>query len=55
MQMVHVQRFPGLEIISVAPLLGEAIGRIHNGNSIGAMFDQDFDLTVARQVTTVDV
>lgn len=49
------KRFRGLEIISVAPLLGEAIGRIHNGNSIGAMFEQDFDLTLDRQVTTVAV
>ena len=47
------KRFPGLEIISVAPLLGEAIGRIHTGDSIGAMFEQDFDLTVDRRVTTV--
>lgn len=47
------KRFPGLEIISVAPLLGEAIGRIHAGDSIGAMFEQDFDLTVDRRVTTV--
>jgi ribose-phosphate pyrophosphokinase len=47
------KRFPGLEIISVAPLLGEAIRRIHNGDSIGAMFDEDFDLTVDRRVTTV--
>ncbi len=47
------KRFPGLEIISVAPLLGEAISRIHQGDSIGAMFEQDFDLTVDRRVTTV--
>ena len=47
------KRFPGLEIISAAPLLGEAISRIHQGDSIGAMFEQDFDLTVDRRVTTV--
>ena len=30
---------PNLEVISVAPLLGEAIHRIHNGLSVGAMFE----------------
>ena len=33
------KRFPGLEIISVAGLLGEAIHRIHSGLSVGAMFE----------------
>ncbi len=30
--------WPGLEVISVAPLLGETILRIHKGISVGAMF-----------------
>ena len=33
------KRFPRLTIVSVASLLGEAIHRIHNGLSVGAMFD----------------
>ena len=33
------KRFPKLEIISVAALLGEAIHRIHSGLSVGAMFE----------------
>ena len=33
------KRYPGLTVLSVAALLGEAIHRIHSGLSIGAMFD----------------
>jgi len=33
------KRFDGFEVVSVAGLLGEAIHRIHNGLSVGAMFD----------------
>ena len=33
------KRFPSLQILSVAELLGEAIHRIHSGLSVGAMFD----------------
>ena len=33
------KRFPGLQVLSVASLLGEAIHRIHSGLSVGAMFD----------------
>ena len=32
------KRFPNLEVISVAALLGEAIHRIHSGLSVGALF-----------------
>ena len=32
--------FQGLTVLSVAPLLGEAIHRIHSGLSVGAMFEQ---------------
>ena len=34
------KRIGKLEIISVAPLLGEAIHRIHSGLSVGAMFEK---------------
>ena len=33
-----------MEIISIAPMLGEAIYRIHNGQSVGAMFNTSEDL-----------
>ena len=28
----------GLDVVSIAPLLGEAIRRIHEGDSVGALF-----------------
>ncbi len=31
-------RWSGLEIVSIAPLLGEAIRRIHEGDSVGSLF-----------------
>jgi ribose-phosphate pyrophosphokinase len=34
------KHFPGLQVVSVANLLGEAIRRIHNGLSVGAMFER---------------
>ncbi len=33
------KRVRGLEVVSVAPMLGEAIHRIHSGLSVGAMFE----------------
>ena len=33
------KRYSGLQVLSVASLLGEAIHRIHSGLSVGAMFD----------------
>jgi ribose-phosphate pyrophosphokinase len=33
------RRLPAMTVISVAPLLGEAIRRIHTGQSVGALFD----------------
>ena len=33
------RRWDGLEVLSIAPLLGEAINRIHRDQSVGAMFD----------------
>jgi ribose-phosphate pyrophosphokinase len=35
------KRWPGLEVLSIAPLLGEAIMRIHNGTSVSALFVKD--------------
>ena len=32
-----------MEILSVAPMLGEAIHRIHSGLSVGAMFEASED------------
>ncbi len=32
------KRLPNMTIIPVAPLLGDAIGRIHSGQSVGALF-----------------
>ena len=33
------KRLPNMTVLSVAPLLGEAIRRIHTGQSVGALFD----------------
>ena len=34
------KRIPKITVLPIAPLLGEAIQRIHSGRSIGAMFEQ---------------
>lgn len=34
------KRLPKMTVLSVAPLLGEAIQRIHTGQSVGALFDE---------------
>jgi len=34
------KRIPKITVLPMAPLLGEAIQRIHSGQSIGAMFEQ---------------
>jgi ribose-phosphate pyrophosphokinase len=34
------KRMPNMTVLSVAPLLGEAIRRIHTGQSVGALFDE---------------
>jgi ribose-phosphate pyrophosphokinase len=33
-----VKRLPNITVLSLAPLLGEAIRRIHTGHSIGELF-----------------
>lgn len=35
----ETKRFPNLEVLSVAPLFGEAIRRIHTGESLSQLFD----------------
>jgi ribose-phosphate pyrophosphokinase len=37
--MAEGDRDPKLEVISVAPALAEAIRRIHEGESVSALFD----------------
>ncbi len=34
------KQLPKITVLSVAPLLGEAIRRIHTGQSVGALFDE---------------
>jgi ribose-phosphate pyrophosphokinase len=39
------RRLPEVTVLSVAPLIGEAIRRIHRGESVGALFSTDLSLT----------
>jgi len=36
---------PQLKVLSVAPLIGEAIKRIHRGESVGALFSSEVSFT----------
>ena len=38
------KRIPQIRTLSVAPLIGEAIRRIHEGESVGALFSSELDL-----------
>ncbi len=38
------RRLPQIKVLSVAPLIGEAIRRIHRGESVGALFSSDLQL-----------
>jgi ribose-phosphate pyrophosphokinase len=38
------KRLPKIKVLSVAPLIGEAIRRIHRGESVGALFSSDLQL-----------
>jgi ribose-phosphate pyrophosphokinase len=38
------KRLPKIKILSVAPLIGEAIRRIHRGESVGALFSSDLEM-----------
>src|SRR5882724_6926219 len=40
-----VKRLPKITTLSVAPLIGEAIKRIHRGESVGALFSSEVSLT----------
>ena len=35
------KQLPRIKVLSVAPLIGEAIRRIHRGESVGALFSED--------------
>ena len=39
------KRIPQLTVLSVAPLIGEAIKRIHRGESVGALFSSEVKYT----------
>jgi ribose-phosphate pyrophosphokinase len=39
------KRIPKIHVISVAPLIAEAIGRIHRGQSVGALFTSEVHFT----------
>jgi ribose-phosphate pyrophosphokinase len=36
----HIQALPNLKTLSVGPLLGEVIRRVHEGKSVGALFNE---------------
>ena len=38
------KHLPRIKVLSVAPLIGEAIRRIHRGESVGALFSSDLEL-----------
>jgi ribose-phosphate pyrophosphokinase len=40
----QAKRIPLIRTLSVAPLIGEAIRRIHNGTSVGALFSSEIQL-----------
>ena len=39
------KRIPRIKVLSVAPLIGEAIKRIHRGESVGALFSSEVSFT----------
>src|SRR5436190_20572594 len=39
------KRIPQITVLSVAPLIGEAIRRIHRGESVGALFSSEVSFT----------
>jgi ribose-phosphate pyrophosphokinase len=38
------KRLPNIKVVPVAPLIGEAISRIHGGQSVGALFSSEIQL-----------
>ena len=45
MPLPERKRIPKITTLSVAPLIGEAIRRIHRGESVGALFSSEVSLT----------
>jgi ribose-phosphate pyrophosphokinase len=43
--LAPAKRIPKLTTLSVAPLIGEAIRRIHRGESVGALFSSEVSFT----------
>ena len=41
----RTSRSPKIKVLSVAPLIGEAIKRIHRGESVGALFSSEVSFT----------
>ena len=39
------KQIPKIKVLSVAPLIGEAIKRIHRGESVGALFSSEVSFT----------
>jgi hypothetical protein len=39
------KHLPRIKVLSVAPLIGEAIKRIHRGESVGALFSSEVSFT----------
>jgi ribose-phosphate pyrophosphokinase len=44
------KRMSRIKVLSVAPLIGEAIGRIHRGESVGALFTSELQLVQQMSV-----
>ena len=38
------KRLDKIKVVPIAPLIGEAISRIHNGESVGALFSSEIQL-----------
>jgi len=43
--LAAAKRIPQITVLSVAPLIGEAIKRIHRGESVGALFSSEVSFT----------
>ncbi len=41
----RAKRLPQIKVLSIAPLIGEAIKRIHRGESVGALFTSELSFT----------
>jgi hypothetical protein len=39
------KQIPKIKVLTVAPLIGEAIKRIHRGESVGALFSSEVSFT----------